>query len=150
MQVTRNSTFPHLSIALRSMDDLKNRGLFVENKLRQLGITKKSIADKLNTTRQSIDNWLNKADLEFEKIALIGAAARYDFSSDFPEMAMVSSAMLLNEPDLPYETKIGKCMQELERWKAEAYRQAEELLKAKNKIIELLEENSLLKNQNST
>lgn len=60
-----------------------HRGEIVQMQITRSGIKKQMIAEKLKITRQTLDNWLKRSDLEWDKIMDIGKILRVNFVEIF-------------------------------------------------------------------
>jgi transcriptional regulator with XRE-family HTH domain len=84
-----------------------HKGEEVEKQIRISGKTKKSIATILNISRQTLDNWLLKPNLDTDKVNKIGNIIGYSFSfvnnTTYPQSQ--NNPSILNEPELLYKSR---------------------------------------------
>lgn len=63
-----------------------HRGEIVRLQIIKSGMKKHVIAEKLRITRQTLDNWLKREDLQWTKINSIGKVLKVNFADIFKEM----------------------------------------------------------------
>jgi len=73
-----------------------HRGEIIKAVIESSGVPKTKIADTLGWSRETLYNYLKKADLRFDIIEKIGKVIRHDFAQEFTDMPIVAS-----EPDGP-------------------------------------------------
>lgn len=61
-----------------------HKGELVRKRITQSGVSVKSIAARLGVSRQTLYDYLERDDLNFDIINRIGFAIKYDFSRIFP------------------------------------------------------------------
>ena len=132
--------------------DKNHRGEVVSYVLRTkkvngVKITQVWLGEKLGVTRKTISNWLEKPDLEIEKIREIGRAIKHDFSNEFPEYkqelvwTLAEEALLIDTPDI--REQIDRIKLDRERYKDQYI----SLLERFNKLQEEFFELKLAKNK---
>jgi hypothetical protein len=72
---------------------MEHRGEILGKVLKELGVKKRSLAQKLNKHPNTITNWLNTAALPDALILEIGAALHYDFSPKIPTLQRILKAV---------------------------------------------------------
>ncbi|RYD77327.1 MAG: hypothetical protein EOP53_13170 [Sphingobacteriales bacterium] len=105
---------------------MENRGKVVEDKIHASGKSKSFISDRLNITRQTLRNWLDTPNLDFDKILKIGKLIGHDFTGDFPDLR--KSFPLSEEPEAKYQGKSEMLI-------TENYITCQDLIEAKNQLI---------------
>lgn len=98
-----------------------HKGELVRKRITQSGVSVKSIAARLGVSRQTLYDYLERDDLNFDIINRIGFAIKYDFSQDIPEILGFKNNML-SEPDESYGKDINGCLEELIRTNLKYFR----------------------------
>lgn len=98
-----------------------HKGELVRKRITQSGVSVKSIAARLGVSRQTLYDYLERDDLNFDIINRIGFAIKYDFSQDIPEILGFKNNML-SEPDESYGKDINGCLEELRRTNLKYFR----------------------------
>ncbi len=116
-----------------------HRGEMVRQVLEDLGVKKQPLATKMGIVKSTLYNYFLKEDLEWSLIRKIGKIINYDFKQNFPEMPsgyeiLEPQATVINESYVTYNN----------------YELRKELIKCKDKLIDLMEENIQLRKQLQT
>jgi len=142
------NTYTHINHQFRSMKianelpDKGHRGEYIQayirgHKIDGQRITQNWIAEKLGISRKTLENWLDKPNLEASKIRAISNVVRYDFSEVWPDLRTELAWKISDEIELHTKTEP---LEELARCRAERDR-------IKDLYIDLLEKHSTLKEE---
>jgi transcriptional regulator with XRE-family HTH domain len=120
---------------------LKHRGEFVSNIVRQSGMSITEVAKRVGITRTQLYNWFKRDDLDWQPIYRIGLIVKYDFSINYPEIKPYKAGILIDKNDTGEKSNgsfsYEQAIQELNKWRDIAYRAQEDLLQSRQEIINL-------------
>lgn len=92
-----------------------HQGKYIEDRIKNLGFTKKSVADKLETSRQNLDNILRKKELSPSRLKKLGTILHEDLFETFFNRPSPSTSSEVNEPNSHHEYELKGQVVVLER-----------------------------------
>jgi predicted transcriptional regulator len=75
-----------------------HRGEILERVVKQSSLSIKTVITRMNISRTTFYNHINKKDLSLDIIAKYGRIIGYDFSADFPEIKRTEAFINTKEP----------------------------------------------------